>query len=80
MMAHDKKASDADAMNKQANAPENRARTRAKAEVRNAVTPAAGAPVQHTLAGAEIAAEKPMSEQGETADALKLTAENDRRP
>ncbi len=79
-MAHDKKDSDAEAVNKQVNAPEDRARSRARAELRTAVTPAAGAPVQHALAGAEIAAEKPMSEQGETADALKRAAENEGRP
>jgi len=79
-MAHDKKDSDAEAVNKQVNAPEDRARIRAKGEAENAMTPASGAAVQHALAGAEIAAEKPMREQGETADALKRAAENDGRP
>ena len=74
----DGKASDVEAANRGMNDPK-RGRNRGKAAVDSAMTPATGAPVQHALAGADLAAEGPAGGASETEEAIKRAAGNDRR-
>ena len=69
---------DVEAVNRRANAPEDRRQNRAKAELDAATWPASGAAVHHARVGAELAGEN-ASDGTETADAIKRAAENDGR-
>ena len=74
----DGKARDVEAANRGMNDPE-RGRNRAKSAADAAMTPATGAPVQHALAGAELAAEGRAGGVSETDEAIKRAAGSDRR-
>ncbi len=78
-MNRDKRELDVEEANREMPAAPEGDASRRRGEVRSATTPASGAPVQHAYAGAEIAADEPSSQTGETADALKRAAENDGR-
>ena len=70
---------EAEEVNETMNAPEDERQTRADAREDAALWPASGAPVHRARVGAELAAEEPALESGETAAAIKRAAENDRR-
>ena len=67
---------DVEAVNQRMNAPEDRRRTRTKADMDAATWPASGAPVHRARVGAELAGE---DNESETAAAIKRAAENDGR-
>jgi len=73
------KEKDAEAANRQANAPENERQTRNEADLDTAAPPAGAAAVHDPFAGAALSAADRPGDDSETADALKRAAENDRR-
>ena len=73
------KDQDVEALNRGANAPEDRQAARRDADMDAAATPASGAPVQRAFAGAGLAAERRSGSGSETQEAIKRAAENARR-
>lgn len=79
-MQREKGGKQAEKPNERLNAPEDRDQARREAQEDAAMWPGSGAPVHRARVGAELASEDPMSQQGETADALKRAVGNDGRP
>lgn len=78
-MERDKTERDIEDANRAVSAAPEGDASRRRGEAHTATTPATGAAVQHARVGAELSAEDPMHQQGETADAIKRAAETDGR-